>query len=172
MQKEVRKFGISDKRGRLNTSSNPYLNEASLAEPSLCSGCGAVYRRQRWQMDATESARLQRDKRAKLVLCPACRKIKDRYAEGIVTLCGSYLQAHKKEILNILRNEEERIMAKNPMARIIRMEDEDADLMIETTEEKLAEHLGRVLQRAHQGELKVAWTEKHDFCRVDWHRDL
>lgn len=171
MQKDVRKFGYSDKRGRVNTSNDPYLDEAGLPEPSLCSECGAIYRKKRWAMDAEEAARLQKSGAAKQVICPACRKISDRYAEGFVTLHGDYLWEHEKEIRNMLRNEENKAMAKNPLARIISMERSADDLLIETTEEKLAEHLGRALHKAHQGELKVTWADDHAVCRVDWRRD-
>ncbi len=171
MQKDTRKFGISDKRGRYNTSNDPYLDDSGLAEPSLCRVCGAVYQKKRWVIDDTESVRLQQGSETHQVVCPACRKIADHYAEGTVTLHGTYLWEHETEIRNILRNEENRVMSKNPLARIISMEQADGNLLIETTEEKLAEHLGRVLHKAHQGELKVTWASDHAICRVDWHRD-
>ncbi len=171
MQKDARKFGISDKRGRFNTSNDPYLNDSGLAEPSVCRVCGAVYQKKRWVIDTAEAARLEHGSKVQQVVCPACRKIADHYAEGSVMLHGDYFWAHEAEIRNILRNEENRVMSKNPLARIISMEKEDGSLLIETTEEKLAEHLGRGLHKAHQGELKVSWTSDHAICRVDWHRD-
>jgi hypothetical protein len=61
-------------------------------------------------------------------------------------------------------------MAKNPLERIMRMEREGDNLVIETTEEKLAEHLGRALNKAHQGELKIDWSDEHSLCRVTWER--
>ncbi len=61
-------------------------------------------------------------------------------------------------------------MAKNPLERIIRVAREGDELVIETTEQKLAEHLGRALHKSHQGELKVSWTEEHSVCRVTWER--
>lgn len=170
MQKDVRKFGISDKRGRVKTSADPYFSAEALKEPAICEGCNALYRNRRWQIDPqaveTESANPQVSR----VTCPACQKIAERYAEGVVTLRGGYLWNHEKEIRNILRNEENRAMTKNPLQRIIRMEREGDALIIETTEEKLAEHLGRALHSAHQGELSVTWSDQHSLCRVDWER--
>jgi NMD protein affecting ribosome stability and mRNA decay len=171
MQKDVRKFGTSDKRGRVNTSNDPYLDQAGLPEPALCPECGAVYRKKRWFIDTEEAAQLELSGAAKQVVCPACRKIKDGYAEGFVTLQGAYLWQHEAEICNMLRNEEQRAMAKNPLERIISMGRSADDMLIETTEEKLAEHLGRALHKAHQGELKVTWADDHAVCRVDWRRE-
>ena len=171
MQKDVGKFGISDKRGRVKTSSDPYIPEAALPEPAICGGCNALYRNRRWQIDAAAAEKASADSDVSRVTCPACRKIAERYAEGVITLSGNYLWNHEKEIRNILRNEENRAMAKNPLQRIIRMEREGDSLIIETTEEKLAEHLGRTLNRAHQGELSVTWSDQHSLCRVSWERD-
>lgn len=171
MQKESGKFGISDKRGRCETSSDPYIQAGGLPEPTLCTGCRAVYRRKRWYLDEEAYEKFSTDAEVARQLCPACRKIADGYAEGYVTLRGSYLWAHEEEIRNILRNEETKARAKNPLERIIRMERDGDALLIETTEEKLAEHLGRALNKSHQGELKVVWTDDHAICRVTWQRE-
>ena len=53
----------------------------------------------------------------------------------------------------------------------MRMDRDGDDLVIETTEEKLAEHLGRALHKSHQGELKVVWADDHSRCRVTWQRE-
>jgi NMD protein affecting ribosome stability and mRNA decay len=169
MRKDT-KFGISDKRGRASTTPDPYAADAALKEPSLCRDCHALYRNKRWAIDPIAYGLAENDRQTHWVTCPACRKIADGYAEGIVTLAGDYLLKHEEEIRNILKNEEKRVMAKNPLERIIRMEKTDGELRIETTEQKLAEHLGRVLHRAHQGELQVNWSRDHAVCRVHWER--
>jgi NMD protein affecting ribosome stability and mRNA decay len=170
MQRDVRKFGISDKRGRVKTSADPYIPEEGPPELSLCESCHALYHNKRWYLDveAFEAAKAGGD--FHWATCPACQKIAERYPEGVVTLRGDYVWDHEEEIRNILKHEEERAMAKNPLQRIIRMEREGDDLVIETTEEKLAEHLGRALHKSHQGDLKVSWTEEHSVCRVTWER--
>ncbi len=170
MQKDVRKFGISDKRGRAKTSEDPYIPEEGRAEPAICETCHALYRNKRWYLDPKMVAECQDDPGVHRVTCPACQKIAERYPEGIVTLSGGYLWDHEEEIRNILRNEENKAMARNPLERIMSMEREGDDLVIKTTEEKLAEHLGRALHRAHQGELSVTWTDEHSVCRVNWER--
>jgi NMD protein affecting ribosome stability and mRNA decay len=170
MQRDVRKFGISDKRGRVKTSADPYIPEEGPPALSLCESCHALYHNKRWYLDveAFEAAKAGGD--FHWATCPACQKIAERYPEGVVTLRGDYVWDHEEEIRNILKHEEERAMAKNPLQRIIRMEREGNDLVIETTEEKLAEHLGRALHKSHQGDLKVSWTEEHSVCRVTWER--
>lgn len=170
MTRDVRKFGISDKRGRIKTSADPYLPAEGHKEPAICRSCEALYRNKRWYLDPVAVSRLQAEGGAETVTCPACQKIAEHYPEGVVTLRGDYLWDHEEEIRNILRNEENKAMAKNPLQRIMRMDREGGDLIIETTEEKLAEHLGRALHKAHQGELRVSWTDDHSICRVTWER--
>ncbi|MDY0270064.1 BCAM0308 family protein [Trichloromonas sp.] len=172
MTKDSRKFGIGDKRGRSRSSEDPYLAEEGLKDPSLCRICGAVYHNKRWTFDPETYARLEASGEANWVTCPACRKKAEGYAEGVVVLRGDYLWEHEDEIYNLLKNEEARAMDKNPLERIIRMARENGDLVIETTEEKLAEHFGRALHKAHQGDLRVSWSDDHDVCRVFWERTV
>lgn len=166
------KFGISDKRGRAGTSPDPYAGDAALKEPAICRDCHALYRNKRWAIDPVAYDLAENDRQTRWVSCPACRKIADGYAEGVVTLSGDYLFEHEEEIRNILKNEETRAITKNPLQRIMRIEQKEGELLIETTEQKLAEHLGRVLHRAHQGELQVNWSPDHAVCRVHWERSL
>lgn len=170
MQRHVEKFGISDKRGRKRTSDDPYLPDAGLKEPSICQSCHALYRHKRWQLDPQEVRRMETNSDVHWVTCPGCQKAAESYPEGILTLRGDYLWSHEQEIRNILSNESERVMAKNPIARIMQMTTVEDALVIETTEQKLAEHLGRALNRAHSGDLQVEWSAAPRICRVSWER--
>ncbi len=170
MQKDVGKFGISDKRGRARTSENPFMSDAGLKEPALCTSCHALYRNKRWYLDPEAAGKAENSPDTNLVTCPACQKAAQSYPEGIVTLRGGYLWDHEEEIRNILKNEETKAMAKNPLERIMTMERQGDDLIIETTEKKLAEHLGRAMNKAHQGALNVSWDADHQCCRVTWER--
>jgi NMD protein affecting ribosome stability and mRNA decay len=170
MQRDVRKFGISDKRGRRTSNTDPFLPHEGTREPSLCTTCHAAFHRNRWTRDSETYRELELSSKLNKVTCPACQKIDAGYPEGIVTLRGNYLWKHEDEIRNILKNEENKAYNKNPLERIIRVTRQEDELVIETTEEKLAEHLGRVLQRAHRGELKISWAGNPDLCRVSWER--
>jgi NMD protein affecting ribosome stability and mRNA decay len=170
MQRNVEKFGISDKRGRTRTSNDPYVPESGMKEPAVCRKCHSIYRNKRWHLQPHAAATLMNDPSTQIVCCPACLKIAEHYPEGIVTLRGDYLWEHEKEIRNILSNEAERVMAKNPASRIMQMTRQDGSMVIETTEQKLAEHLGRTLNRAHHGDLQVNWSSSPRICRVSWER--
>jgi NMD protein affecting ribosome stability and mRNA decay len=166
----VNKFGFSDKRGRTRTSIDPYLPDAGHKEPAVCQSCQAIYRQKRWQLDPAEATLLAADPNVLWVTCPACQKVAERYPEGILTLRGSYLWNHEAEIRNIIDNAVARVSARNPLERIIRMERTDDALVIETTDNKLAEQLGRSLQKSHSGELQIDWQGTPVVCRVQWER--
>jgi len=172
MKKDVRKYGTSDKRGRQQTSVDPFMPQEGLKEPSLCTTCKTVYQQNHWKLDPEAYKKLKTDPKSNWISCPACQKIAAGYPEGIVTLSGSYLWKHEEEIQQILKNAEEKALAKNPFERIISSHRDDDKLVIETTEKKLAEHLGRVLRKAHQGELNISWSGNPDICRVSWERML
>ena len=158
------------KRGRNRRNLDPYVMDEGRPEPAVCIRCHAVYKNKHWYFEENEFKYLRENREAVETACPACQKITQSYPEGVVTLRGDYLWHHEEEIRNILKNEENKAMAKNPLERIMRMEREGDDLVIETTEEKLAEHLGRALNKAHQGELKIDWSDQHSLCRVTWER--
>lgn len=170
MQRSVEKFGISNKRGRPPTSSDPYQPETGFKDSTICQECFAVYRHKRWQLDPDMVKKLENSPMAHWVTCPGCRKVAENYPEGVVTLRGDYLWDHEKEIRNILHNEADRITAKNPLAKIVDMASDSDGLVIKTTEQKLAEHLGRFLNRAHGGQLHLDWSGSPRICRVSWER--
>jgi NMD protein affecting ribosome stability and mRNA decay len=170
--RDTAKFGTSDKRGRERTSSDPYLSEGSMKEPAICRSCHAVYIHKRWQIDPASSATMISRPDIHMTVCPACQKTAENYPEGILTLRGDYFQAHEKEIRNILENEEKRVYAKNPLSRIMGMTQKNGQVVIETTDAKLAERLGRTLQKAHSGELQIDWSGDPVICRATWERSV
>jgi aromatic ring-opening dioxygenase LigB subunit len=99
----------------------------------------------------------------------------DDYPAGIVTLKGAYLLAHKEEILQTIRNEEENSKHKNPLERIMKIEESLAGssttITITTTDSRLARRLGRVVNKANGGELTIKFSHQDELVRVHWERD-
>lgn len=163
------KFDVGGKRGRVPTSADPYLAEAALRGTLICPTCHAVYRNRSWTLDKEDYEQARHEEHG-VASCPACLKIHQRYAEGVVSLSGAYLWEHEEDINNLIRNEVERSLKNNPLERIVRRERQGDSLIIETTDIKLAEHLGRAIHKAHQGELHLSWEGDPATCRVSWHR--
>lgn len=161
---DVKGATIKQKKS-IDTARDPYMNKAEPEDGSTCRKCGAVYRDKRWSLKAKAPA-AEKEK----VLCPACQKIKDKFAEGFVTLQGEFLKEHKEEILNLVRNKEERSMHTNPLHRIIEIKERNGKVEITTTTDKLAQRLGQVLKKTYSGEVEYKWSSDVKLARVVWTR--
>src|SRR3569833_3090453 len=96
---------------------DPYADARHFLDDTLCTGCGLVYRSQRWVRDPEQAALIQAAGAAREVLCPACRQSRDQLPRGIVRLQGEYWTQHRTEIMNLIRNEEAEAAEDNPLAR-------------------------------------------------------
>lgn len=142
-----------------------YGLRGKLADPTVCEGCGALYRDGRWLWGAApaDAARTR---------CPACRRADDRYPAGIVTLSGAFASAHAEEIEHLARNVEEREKKEHALKRIMGIAPGDGGgLVIETTDAKLARGIGEALHHAYHGEVHYRMSEAENVLRVAWHRD-
>jgi hypothetical protein len=152
-------------------TSDLYLPRGAARSISLCGSCRSVYRNKRWYADPDLYEALRKDARATDMVCPACLKIRDNFPGGIVTLKGSYVVTHRQGLLNLIRNEEERVRAVNPLERVMSVrEDGFGQLIIATTNEKLAQRLGRSIGKAFHGKVSYNWSHDNKLLRVDWER--
>lgn len=159
-----KKFGHA---GRIE---DPYQLEEG-QEAAICEECQALYQNKRWVFDPEKVQRLSGTAKVRKVICPTCRKIKDHYPEGILNLSGEFFREHQAEIITLVEKEAGRVAGRNVQDRIMQMLPEGQDrLVVETTTEKLAQHLGRAVYRAYKGELNFRWAEMNRFVRVYWSR--
>jgi NMD protein affecting ribosome stability and mRNA decay len=150
---------------------DPYLAGGGSREAVICKICHAIYHHKRWYLEGEVLLSKAQKARVDMVTCPACRKIHDHYPGGILTLQGKFLKAHKDEILHLVRNEEARAKGINPLERVIMIKDRRDRVEIQTTNERLAQRIGREIQRAFKGKASYHWSRDDKFVRVDWHRD-
>ncbi len=150
---------------------DPYNPDGHFPDGSHCGSCGAVVYNQHWVMDDDIRQQLEDEDRLTDVTCPGCRKVDVRDPGGIVTVKGSFWQEHKEEVLNLIHNEEQRALGRNPLEKIINMVEKDGELTITTTNEKLAQQFGRTLNKAFNGEVDYKFGDGNKFARVTWQRD-
>jgi NMD protein affecting ribosome stability and mRNA decay len=146
---------------------DPYLTRKSYKEPTLCPRCGLVFKKRRWQRldDFDKKTAVEKHK------CPACRKEEDHYVMGIVYIRGNFFGMRRNEILNMLKNEENKQIAHNPLDRIMAIRNENDSTLVETTSENLALHLGRMLYHAYGGEIEYRFSDDQKLARVFWNRE-
>jgi NMD protein affecting ribosome stability and mRNA decay len=155
-------------QGRIDNEDehDAYMNDAPDHEPLVCPECGNVYRKKQWYRN--DQVDLEELGPADEYLCPGCQKIRDGYYYGELTMRGGFMQDHVEEISNMIDNEVDRVQEDNPLSKLVQVTHDDETVYVRTTNYKLAEHLGRSLYRAFEGELDMDRTEYIN--RVDWHR--
>jgi hypothetical protein len=104
-------------------------------------------------------------------MCPGDQRIENGQVEGVVTLSGAFLGTHREEVKNVVNRVAREGRHRNVAARIFEMVEQDNTLVIETTDEHLAERMGKEVEKAFKGDLKIKWQEKDTFARVTWRRD-
>jgi len=157
-------------RGYDIVNRDPYLPRGASGKLAVCEGCQAVYMKKRWYLKVAD-AKIANMPVIKVV-CPACLKIRDNFPGGIVTLSGDFVIAHKDEFLHLIRNEEQRARGFNPLERVMSIkENGHGSIVISTTNEKLAQRLGRAMKKAFRGDVTYRWSHDDKLVRVDWVRE-
>lgn len=154
-----------EEKGQMAVRSvDPYKPKGGYPDGTICKGCGIVYRNKRWQLESTLS------EHSGEVFCPACKRLQGQDPAGVVTLSGPYLAEHWDEILNTVKQQEEKHRGKNPLGRIMEIKEEDGQIVVTTTEDKLAQKIGREIYKSKRGELRYQWSHDQRLVRVDWTR--
>lgn len=138
----------------------------------VCPRCNAVYDGHRWIPEPDEEF-MRRVKRAnpEKQLCPGDLRLEKRQVEGVVKLKGSFMGEHQDEIRNLVNRVARKGRSRNVAARIFEITTDDGELTIETTDEHLAERIGKEVEKAFKGDLDIKWQEKDHFVRVVWKRE-
>jgi len=77
----------------------------------------------------------------------------------------------QQDLLNLIRNEEARARGFNPLERVMSIKENGfGSIVISTTNEKLAQRLGRAIKKAFHGVVAYHWSHDNKLARVDWER--
>jgi hypothetical protein len=140
-----------------------YKAKKSLAEPTRCPDCGAVYHGGRWRWGAAEAGAHEH-------LCPACHRIRDHFPAGYVTLAGEFFGAHRDDLLHLARKRETQEKAEHPLERIMDIADLEDGVLITTTGIHLARDIGEAVHAAYKGDLEYHYNKEENLLRVRWNR--
>jgi len=144
---------------------DPYRDEVKVRTPVRCGGCGAVFRAGRWVWDPRNRAAPGK------LLCPACRRERDAYPAGEITLRGTFLGEHVDEALRMVKHIEAAENAEHPLHRIMTIDQTANQVVIRTTDIHLPHRIGHALESAWGGKLSTHYDEAGYFVRVGWERD-
>lgn len=138
-----------------------YQARAKLPEPAICTQCGAVFHHGRWQWQPHPANALQ-------ATCPACQRIHDHFPAGFLTMKGEFFNAHRDEIMHLVRNYEHREQSEHPLKRIIAIEEKSDSALVTTTDIHLARGIGEALHNAYRGKLEFHYNPGQYLLRVHW----
>jgi hypothetical protein len=144
---------------------DPYKTRRKLPEPAICPDCGAMFRKGRWQWTAHPPADAHEE------TCQACRRIKDKYPAGTLTLTGGFVDGHRDELLQLIRHQEKLEKGERPLHRIMSIEAAPGRIVVSTTDIHLPRRIGEAVQHAFHGDLDFRYEEEAYFLRVNWTRD-
>ncbi len=163
------------------TGDDPYSMKLAPKGLLECPDCRAVFYRKRWSLPKTTITKTKAPTKAQTTktttqqvlipqefVCPACKKLRDGYAEGFINIQWENWGAHKADVLGLIHNEEHKAVQNNPLERVmtIRTRPDGAD--IETTTEHFAQRLGKHLDRAFKGSIQYRWSHKDKSVRITW----
>lgn len=90
---------------------------------------------------------------------------------GVLKLTGAFIREHKDEILNLIRNQTGKAQVVNPLERIMDMQSAGDEITITTTNEKLAQRIGRAIHKAYRGSIEYQFGGDTKLARVNWSRE-
>ncbi|MDF1525170.1 MAG: BCAM0308 family protein [bacterium] len=150
-------------RMRFKGDKDPYRLAEKPPGGAVCKDCGATVVDGRWTWSAPSGEVVS-------TVCPACRRIRDNYPAGYLTLDGPFFTENREEIMNLVSNVAEAEKGEHPLERVMAMENDGGTTGITTTGVHLARRLGDSVQRSYRGELTVHYEEGENRVRVNWAR--
>ncbi len=140
-----------------------YLGASKLPEPTVCTGCNALFTSGRWTWKEPPEG-------AHRAVCPACRRIADNYPAGLIEITGAFFREHREEILNLVRNVESQEKNERPLERIMAISQEKEHTQVSTTGVHVARRIGEALLRSYKGDLNFQYADSAKIIRVYWKR--
>ena len=153
-----------DERAYDKRNEDSYQSKGKYQEPSVCTGCGAIFKKGHWSWGVAEA-------NAHKHICPACQRIHDRVPAGVLTISGDFFPQHQQEILNLIHNTEAKEKSQHPLQRIMNLSmEEDGVTTITLTDFHITKAIVDAMQHAYQGDSEVHFADKDNVMRANWKR--
>ncbi len=132
----------------------------------LCKKCEAVYFNKSWHHGLEEHKNIREDNKVNFVVCPACRMIADHLFEGEVIL-ENVPEQNREEILRNIKNTGAQAYEKDPMERIIGMDEQGSRIQVQTTDNQMARAIARQIERAYKkAKVETRWSKEESIVRL------
>lgn len=142
----------------------------------VCPDCDSVFFDKSWHhlMDEDKHFSEEKDQAVKFEICPACNMLKNKMFEGEIVIKLNPLAENaiiKNDVLGMIKNSDEQARERDPMDRVLRMEDNGDEIKVYTSENQLAVIIGKKLDSSFPGgQLKIEHSHGEDLIRVFFER--
>jgi hypothetical protein len=85
-------------------------------------------------------------------------------------LRGDFADTHRREIMALVRNTEEREQGEHALQRIMEVDEDGPEIAITTTDIHLARRIGEVISHAYEGDLDITYGPEDYVVRITWTR--
>jgi len=142
---------------------DPYQASGKYKEPTVCADCKAIFHEGRWQWAAApQGAHEER--------CPACRRTRAKLPAGFLTLAGEFFNAHRDEVLALVRHVATRERDEHPLHRVMLIEEAPKSVVVTTTDIHSPQRIAEALRHAYHGDFKMSYGHDEYTVRVTWNR--
>ncbi|MGE0598579.1 MAG: BCAM0308 family protein [Dehalococcoidia bacterium] len=152
---------------------DPYAEIQQPPAGTVCEVCGLKFENGRWTWPGegrTFPAR-RAESGAPTQVCPACRRTRDNYPAGFVSLSGAFVSGHLAEILEVVEQTSAAEIEDHPLNRVIELTSGADRVDFTTTDLHLARRVGEAVRDLFEGELAVDYLADGHQVRVGWVRD-
>lgn len=135
----------------------------------ICRECNSVFFDKAWhhRLEEEKDSHLKSSKKIKFELCPACEMARDNLFEGeIIIKLKEGSEKFKTDILNTINNSDKQAMERDPMDRILRIEEKTDGIHVFTSENQLAVKMGKKLRTSFNGGKMEIQHTGEDLIRV------
>jgi hypothetical protein len=130
----------------LNERQDPYNDYSAVEGEAQCASCGAVYKDERWQW-------MEPSIDAASIRCPACRRIAEQSPAAYLEIKAPVPAGRQGELIDSIREIERLEKSTDPMQRIMSIEKTGKQMLVTTTNVRLARAIAQLLQSSYQCEL-------------------
>jgi hypothetical protein len=163
---------MKQQKGKTTKVFTPNMKKGKhLSGDIICRYCNAIYQEKHWcafnKLNPANIDKLQKG------VCPSCHEERGHVSDGVVTITGTFVKNHRKEIDGIIINTEARELKRDIMNRIERIDSNADAIIVYTTKNQLAAEIGKNLDKAYKGgELEIKWSKDDKPVSVKWHKDI
>ncbi len=129
--------------------------------PSRCPECGLPYGGARFGWGGGKPG-------AHAERCPACGQVHDEFPGGTVILRGPVFGRRRKEVLEWVAAVETRIDRDHPGKLIESIEPREAEVLVRTSDARVARRIGDALCKAFGGALEYRYPHPPTVLNVEW----